>query len=993
MSSVQHPSEFLKEPRTAAAEEMLSEFEETAEERKSQRTEQNASENVVSADQQLYNQDRISSLKQENPDTLQIKEEPKLQIKQIKEEQEEPENLQIKVKQEEQELQQIKQEQEEPKLLQVKQIKEEEEEHYIVKKTDHLFLKQESDGFMVTLTNEESHKSEPNNDTLHPHDSDTVRMIPSESKQISEDVQTVIVWYNEDGNDCQHRLLDVNMKPEPEWHRTDIARRHVCEEKISLCDQERNTSLDQKKPPPPQIEEEDDEHGTSGQREGVLLNQETDSSVMMATCKGHDHSDPETTSDPFFSLSVPLSKNTDQEENKHIDSKSSNKTMGKPFACHTWGRRFSEKRFLLAHETSHIFEESLDCNTCGKKMKYASQLRIHMRSHTALLEQNASENVISADQQLCNQDRSSNLKQENPDTLQIKEEQDEPKFWIKQIKEEQEEPENLQIKEKLEKPELQQIKQEQEEPKLLQVNQIKEEEEEHYIIQEEDHLFLKQESGGFMVTLRNEESRKSEPNNDTLHPHDSDTVSMIQSESKEISEDVKQVIVWYNEDGNDCQHRLLDVNMKPEPEWHRTDISLQHVCEEKISSELQLCNQKRNISLDQKKPPPPQIKAEDDEHGTSGQREEVHLNQETDPSVMMATCKGHDHSEPETTNDPFFTYTIPLSTNTDQEGNRHVNSKSTTNNTVVKPFPCNTCGRRFGGRRHLLAHEINHIGEESLDCNTCGKKMRCASQLARHSRSHTCEKAFSCETCGNSFRKYSDLNTHMRTHTGEKPFSCKICGKCFSHRSGLTYHMRIHTGEKPVSCETCGKCFSQHCALKIHMRTHTGEKPFFCKTCGKCFSQVNSLKDHMRTHTGEKPFSCETCGNSFSKRSAVKAHMRTHTGEKPYSCKTCGRCFSNHRSLKFHLRTHTGENFLSCETCGKCFSHPGSLKYHMRTHTAVDSHTGTIIEVLTACSNLATLSDMAVAVSVLIVKTGWVSLRADFTSEAASAVLSTVTLF
>ncbi|KAM9322288.1 uncharacterized protein KZ484_020505 [Pholidichthys leucotaenia] len=225
MSSVQHLSEFLKEPQTAA-EEILSEFEETTEERKSQRTdllEQNASENVVSTDQQLCNQDRISSLKQENPDTLQIKEEqeePKLQIEQIKEEQEEPENLQFKVKQEEPELQQIKQEQEEPKLLQVKQIKEEEEEHYIIQEEDHLFLKQESDGFMFTLINEESHKSEPNNDTLHPHDSDNVKIIESPSKELSEDIQKVIVWYNEDGNDCQHRLLDVNMKPEPEWHRT-----------------------------------------------------------------------------------------------------------------------------------------------------------------------------------------------------------------------------------------------------------------------------------------------------------------------------------------------------------------------------------------------------------------------------------------------------------------------------------------------------------------------------------------------------------------------------------------------------------------------------------------------------------------------------------------------------------------------------------------------------------------------------------------------------
>ncbi|KAM9322280.1 uncharacterized protein KZ484_020492 [Pholidichthys leucotaenia] len=256
MSSVQHSSEFVKEPQTAAAEEMMPEFEETTEGRKSHRTdlpEPNTSENLVCADQQLCNQDRISSL-EENPDNLQIKEEPG--------------------------------------HIQTKLIKEEEEEHHIVQEADLLFLKQESDGFTVTLTNVESHKSEPNNDTLHPHGSDTVRMIQSQSNEIFEDVKTVIVWYNEDGYDCQNRLLEVNMKPEPGWTRTDVSPQHVCQEtspsNLLLCNQEWNTSLDQKKPPPPGIKEEEDEHGIIGQREQLQLKQETDASVM-PIYKGHDH--------------------------------------------------------------------------------------------------------------------------------------------------------------------------------------------------------------------------------------------------------------------------------------------------------------------------------------------------------------------------------------------------------------------------------------------------------------------------------------------------------------------------------------------------------------------------------------------------------------------------------------------------------------------------------------------------------------------------------
>ncbi|KAM9323687.1 uncharacterized protein KZ484_021755 [Pholidichthys leucotaenia] len=551
-------------------------------------------------------------------------------------------------------------------------------------------------------------------------------------------------------------------------------------------------------------------------------------------------------------------------------------------------------REQMAREVMDAFPVTPVINFGTSKKEMAAERRklaLSILRASDLLEQNTSENMISDDQQFCNQDRISSLKQENPDTLHIKEEQEDP--------------------------ELQQIKQEQGE---------------HYIVQEEDHLFLKQSSDGFMVTLRNEESHKPEPNNDTLHPHDSDNVKIIQSQSKELSEDIKKVIVWYNEDGNDCQHRLLDINMKPEPELYRTDISLQHVCEEKISSDLQLCHQERNTRLDQKKPPLPQIKEEDDEHGTSGQRQAVHLNQETDPSVMMATCKGHDHSEPETTSDPFFSYSVPLSKNTNERGNNHVDSKSSTNR-VVKPFARNTCGRRFSERRYLLDHEKSHIGKESVHCNTCGKKSRFASQHVRHMRTHTGERPFSCKICGKCFSRGCSLKIHMRTHTGEKPLSCEICGKCFTQQNGLKYHMRTHTGEKPFSCKTCGKCFSAGSCLKNHMRTHTGEKPFSCETCGKCFIQQNDLKYHMRTHTGERPFSCKICGKCFSRGCNLKIHMRTHTGEKPLSCEICGKCFSLRNSLKNHMRTHTGEKPFSCETCGKCFIQQNGLKYHMRTHT------------------------------------------------------------
>ncbi|XP_061750513.1 zinc finger protein 436-like [Nerophis ophidion] len=253
--------------------------------------------------------------------------------------------------------------------------------------------------------------------------------------------------------------------------------------------------------------------------------------------------------------------------------------------------------------------------------------------------------------------------------------------------------------------------------------------------------------------------------------------------------------------------------------------------------------------------------------------------------------------------------------------------------TGEKPFNCSACAKNFTHRSSWTQHMRTHTGEKTFNCSACDKNFSHQSSLIQHMRTHTGEKPFNCSECGKNFTHRSSLNQHMRRHTGEKPFNCSACDKNFTLKIGLIEHMRIHTGEKPFNCSVCSKSFFRKSHLTEHMTTHTGEKSFDCSVCGKNFTQKSSLTQHMRTHTGEKPFNCSLCDKNFTHRSSLTQHMRTHTGEQPFNCSACAKSFTHRSSWAGHMRTHTGEKKFKCSICLKDFALKSSLTEHMRTHT------------------------------------------------------------
>uniref|UniRef100_A0A4W5M5T5 C2H2-type domain-containing protein n=1 Tax=Hucho hucho TaxID=62062 RepID=A0A4W5M5T5_9TELE len=192
--------------------------------------------------------------------------------------------------------------------------------------------------------------------------------------------------------------------------------------------------------------------------------------------------------------------------------------------------------------------------------------------------------------------------------------------------------------------------------------------------------------------------------------------------------------------------------------------------------------------------------------------------------------------------------------------------------TGEKSLSCGDCKKSLSHKGALNLHKLTHTGEKTFSCGDCEKSFNLKNNLTRHKLIHTGEKPFSCGDCGKSFSLKNNLTRHKLIHTREKPFSCGVCGKSFSQKGDLGRHKLTHTDDKPFSCGDCGKNFRQKGDLRRHILTHTGEKPFSCGDCGKSFNQKGDLRRHRQTHTGEKQHGCSVCGKRFIR----KAHLLKH---------------------------------------------------------------------------------------------------------------------
>eukprot|EP00063_Salmo_salar_P037362 XP_014012197.1 PREDICTED: zinc finger protein 135-like isoform X1 [Salmo salar] len=140
------------------------------------------------------------------------------------------------------------------------------------------------------------------------------------------------------------------------------------------------------------------------------------------------------------------------------------------------------------------------------------------------------------------------------------------------------------------------------------------------------------------------------------------------------------------------------------------------------------------------------------------------------------------------------------------------------------------------------------------------------------------------------------------------------------------------TSRKTHCCRDCGETFALKADLQRHV-TLFSKIPSECSSCQKRYNSTCKLKAHVRLCHGGKPYICPVCGKTFKYKRDLPRHMRTHTGENPFVCGDCGKSFNRTDFLNRHKLTHTGEKPFTCGDCGKSLIRKEHLTMHKLTHT------------------------------------------------------------
>ena len=150
-----------------------------------------------------------------------------------------------------------------------------------------------------------------------------------------------------------------------------------------------------------------------------------------------------------------------------------------------------------------------------------------------------------------------------------------------------------------------------------------------------------------------------------------------------------------------------------------------------------------------------------------------------------------------------------------------------------------------------------------------------------------------CSPCGKLFGDRTKLKAHNDiAHTYDVQM-CEVCSKEFKNRISLRHHVRdVHTIDT-INCKECDKQFKNKYRLEVHMKCfHERSLDCICYVCGKKYKNDYALKRHMKRVCLNKQL--------MTRRHKKFAIDGKEEGSEGRYCKECDRTFGTEKALRRH---------------------------------------------------------------------------------------------
>ena len=212
-------------------------------------------------------------------------------------------------------------------------------------------------------------------------------------------------------------------------------------------------------------------------------------------------------------------------------------------------------------------------------------------------------------------------------------------------------------------------------------------------------------------------------------------------------------------------------------------------------------------------------------------------------------------------------------------------------------FECRQCGRTFGTKRQLHAHERAHL-TELVSCSKCMAKFTTKRTLVVHTRSVHGAERIKClvKNCPIQFSRTDNMRAHMRTYHPGATLKLKHVLIKGGEARGAAGDSPIDKGDDEFvvrhQCHICQKNYSTRSYLLMHIQNAHEGKSYECPECDKVFNSRGYFHRHFAAahaapamtgdgrdaasddadRTPEAVYKCDKCNRNFAKPASMAIH-------------------------------------------------------------------------------------------------------------------------